>query len=55
MTLFLRLLASGTSKIHLLFNRLAGFIDEQLYLSVFNRLNHYRLEAGRLKSRLEAA
>jgi hypothetical protein len=31
MTLFLRLPASGTSKIHLLFNRLAGFIDEQLY------------------------
>jgi hypothetical protein len=31
MTLFLRLLVSGTSKIHLLFNRLAGFIDEQLY------------------------
>ena len=34
MALFLRLPASGTSKIRFLFNKLLGFIDGQLYSSL---------------------
>ena len=40
MTLFLRLPASGTSKIHLLFSRLVGSIDGQLY---YLSLTYYNL------------